>query len=644
MHNNMVVGIKFKNKSIFLLIIILLFSNIIPVIPHVQSEITDSWFVIASADDSWITNTGFVTTNINMILGHYSTPANYHSWYRFRNINIPKGSIIVDAKIIFHCSVSQSSSNVNLDIWANDEDSAVNPTSRTNFLAKTKTTATMPWHGVPAWTSGVRYDTPDLKDLVQEVIDRDGWVSGNALAFLIYSSSSVNARRYAGSWDSTVRDPPKLEITWSSAEDSIENKGIEPSDSTIDDKQWFFLNTSIEVLANTSIFSMSRIDIDPSGLNLSCSYINSTNTFKEENDPNNYMELDVSTSIKTDINSTNLRVDYYIRLLDSITKDGSFNVTVYSEISNDLNDTDLFTNVFTLTITTPQPPNSLFGAGFNASSPYVELHWNHTLIKVTLFEVQNSSNGVDWTYLGTNTTITYMDNNVVNGSTMYYKVRACRNTGIGWKNSSFTLSNFEKVYFITEIEDEEIVYQNVTGAWIEYNATSINVTVGTHDAGFLNSTYFKGDSNIYNITETTGSPAWDIEYNFTGLPTDKDSMICLCVDHWLYYSGNEQHDIHFEVYNYTSTSWIRIGWIEDMSQFGWMNFTIQCIPTDLIDNGSVRSRIIHEDNGNINHKIYIDYIVLKVFIPFEVLSEDYTGLLIVGLIIGLVMGIGSSKV
>jgi len=173
------------------------------------------------------------------------------------------------------------------------------------------------------------------------------------------------------------------------------------------------------------------------------------------------------------------------------------------------------------------------------------------------------------------------------------------------------------------------------GDWFEYNATSINVTVGTHDSGFLNSTYFKGDSNIYNVTETTGSPAWNIEYNFTGLPTDEDSMICLGITHWLYYDGNEQHDISIEAYNYTSSSWTEIEILQDMDEFGWKNYTVQRIPNDLIENGNARARIIHNDLGNINHHIYFDYIKIHVFtlLEAEVPPDDYS---IIFLAIGLI--------
>ena len=107
-------------------------------------------------------------------------------------------------------------------------------------------------------------------------------------------------------------------------------------------------------------------------------------------------------------------------------------------------------------------PSKLFGAGFNASTPFVSLIWssNYTDEDITLFEIQNSTDKITWEYLGQSTTTEYDDFQVVNGTERYYKIRACNYTGDAWDNSSFTDIDFEMVYFITgegECEDVESV-------------------------------------------------------------------------------------------------------------------------------------------------------------------------------------------
>jgi len=97
-----------------------------------------------------------------------------------------------------------------------------------------------------------------------------------------------------------------------------------------------------------------------------------------------------------------------------------------------------------------EAPNKLFGAGFNASAPYVILRWASNLTDINFFEIQNSTDKISWDYLGQSTTNQYTDLQVTNGLERFYRIRACNYTGGAWDNSTFTDINFEKVYFVSE--------------------------------------------------------------------------------------------------------------------------------------------------------------------------------------------------
>ena len=115
-----------------------------------------------------------------------------------------------------------------------------------------------------------------------------------------------------------------------------------------------------------------------------------------------------------------------------------------------------------------ETPAYLFGAGFNASNPYVDLYWESNLTGITLFEVQNSTDKITWGYLGQNTTSEYHDFQVINGTERYYRVRACNYTDPVWDNSSFTDINFETVYFVeaTEAAGDTIIMGGSGVFWI----------------------------------------------------------------------------------------------------------------------------------------------------------------------------------
>ena len=69
-----------------------------------------------------------------------------------------------------------------------------------------RTTASVAWDNVPAWgsvgESGVKQQTPDLKTIIQEVVNRSGWAS-NALVFLITGTG----KRVAESYTEVVKAP-----------------------------------------------------------------------------------------------------------------------------------------------------------------------------------------------------------------------------------------------------------------------------------------------------------------------------------------------------------------------------------------------------------------------------------------------------
>jgi type IV pilus assembly protein PilY1 len=47
------------------------------------------------------------------------------------------------------------------------------------------------WNNLPAWTKDNAYQTPDLKTIVQEIVDRPGWQSGNRMVIFLYGASGL---------------------------------------------------------------------------------------------------------------------------------------------------------------------------------------------------------------------------------------------------------------------------------------------------------------------------------------------------------------------------------------------------------------------------------------------------------------------
>ncbi len=198
-------------------------------------------------------------------------------------------------------------------------------------------------------------------------------------------------------------------------------------------------------------------------------------------------------------------------------------------------------------------------------------------------------------------------------------------------DDSFSFNLITELVTVRELHGVDtkqiIIYLNRTsareGEWVYYNLTSISVNIGTHDAGDVNST-LDIDADTFDVSETVGAPAWLISFNWTNVDPDAS---CLWVVVNSFYDGNLRHDIDLQLYNFTGTSWTTISLMADMTDYEWINASIYDlrIPNDYVDSsGAVLGRIIHEDPGNINHDIQIEFLKLHAFIPLEVTALTIT--------------------
>jgi hypothetical protein len=118
---------------------------------------------------------------------------------RFLSMTVPAGATITNAYIEFETDELDSDAT-SLTFWAEDED---NPgtftTAAPKITGRTKTTASVPWNSIPAWgTESEKHQTPDLSAIIQEVVDRGGWASGNAIVVIVTGSGERTAEAYEG--------------------------------------------------------------------------------------------------------------------------------------------------------------------------------------------------------------------------------------------------------------------------------------------------------------------------------------------------------------------------------------------------------------------------------------------------------------
>ena len=109
---------------------------------------------------------------------------------RFQNVEIPAGVTIESAYIQFTADNEKlTGDTVNLAIWGQKDPNPVTFGGATYMISSApRTSAVAKWSNLPDWTSGqanLASRTSDISNVIEELVNQAGWVSGNSIAFII---------------------------------------------------------------------------------------------------------------------------------------------------------------------------------------------------------------------------------------------------------------------------------------------------------------------------------------------------------------------------------------------------------------------------------------------------------------------------
>jgi hypothetical protein len=149
----------------------------------------------------------------------------------------------------------------------------------------------------------------------------------------------------------------------------------------------------------------------------------------------------------------------------------------------------------------------------------------------------------------------------------------------------------------------------IADVWSDHEPSSVTLNTGTSASSVTDATVMY-DGNTYDISEVTGVPGFDVEFNFTNIDTTR--RFNFIVARWQY-DGSATHFITIDIYNYTTTSWdeVRVfsnsnNYFASMTQY----MPIGNQPNYVDANGNAKIRFYHQTSGNAAHDIHIDYVGL----------------------------------
>ena len=131
-------------------------------------------------------------------------------------LDIPNGAKIENAFITFTTEGLSPVDVVDMTFRCeNVDNSLIFTTLNSDISNRTLTTAVVEWNAIPRWlTLGEEHDSPDIKSLIQEVVNRAGWSSGNSLAVIMQSANGETGDREAESYDGNPTLAALITITY----------------------------------------------------------------------------------------------------------------------------------------------------------------------------------------------------------------------------------------------------------------------------------------------------------------------------------------------------------------------------------------------------------------------------------------------
>lgn len=187
-----------------------------------MAQETEVYGITAGGDDGHADslNETFTAVNNGSFIGN-TDPQTRSSFQRF-SVSVPRGAVILAAKLTFKSWSNRAEDTVRVKIVAEDEDNPSAPTTYADFMGRARTTAEVHWDGIVPWTTDTVYDSPDFAAVIQEVVNRPGWNPGNALTiFIDEDGSDVGARRMYYTFETDGNSAsPDLTITYWTADGS----------------------------------------------------------------------------------------------------------------------------------------------------------------------------------------------------------------------------------------------------------------------------------------------------------------------------------------------------------------------------------------------------------------------------------------
>ncbi len=118
---------------------------------------------------------------------------------RFTNLSIPQGASIISSSIEFEVDEAKTAQTSVVIRGEASNNALTFSTSNANISSRPKTVSQISWNNIPGWpTVNAKQQSPDISSVIQEIVNRPGWQTGNAIGLYIDGTGKRTAESYNG--------------------------------------------------------------------------------------------------------------------------------------------------------------------------------------------------------------------------------------------------------------------------------------------------------------------------------------------------------------------------------------------------------------------------------------------------------------
>jgi hypothetical protein len=169
--------------------------------------------VSQSSDDASETTATVTLTGSTINLGNATGAADNWRGIRFQNVTIPQGATITAATLSPDFVNATNSGTATIFGEAADN-AGTYVASSNNISGRSQTTHSASWAMSGVTSSGFQ-SSPDLTAIVQEIVNRAGWSSGNAMSFLLQITHNNVNTAPVNTYDQSPGNAAQLNVTYS---------------------------------------------------------------------------------------------------------------------------------------------------------------------------------------------------------------------------------------------------------------------------------------------------------------------------------------------------------------------------------------------------------------------------------------------